>query len=484
MANSIPELILSKNWRLGYQNTFYDSFDIKNKVRKFANGLKNLGIKKGDFVAILSKNRPEWVIADLAILSLGAVVVTIHLNLDQKTVQYILDDSKPKILMTDSMDHVKDINIKKIEIILCDDIESYFKEGPLTFIPKRSDLATIVYTSGTTGMPKGVMLTHGNLLHNVENTLLPLHNETLLSYLPLTHCFERLAGYYYILSHGSTLIFSQGFHHLEQEFIRIKPTVMTTVPLLLEHIERQFPEWMPKFLVSFLLKKRLGGRLKFFICGGATLNECVEQFFWSEGIPVYKGYGLTETSPVVSVNTPREHRLGSVGKPLKHVQIKIIRKEIYIKGPNVMKGYLHQRKKTNDVIKKDWFATGDIGELKDGFLFVEGRKKHVIVTENGEDISPEFVEAKLRGSKIIHNVMIIGDDRDYLVALVVSKSDRKKIGKDIIRINQTLPSFMRVHDFRVVPVFSIEDNTLSISHKLKRQVIEEKYKDLIEEMYS
>lgn len=483
MASNIPELVLSRRWMLGYRGNIYESSEIKDKVIKFAAGLKKSGIKKGDRVAILSKNRPEWVIADLAVLSLGAVVVPIHCNLDKKTIQYILNDSNPKILITDNKGSLKGARWKRIISIdgsIGIPFEGIYKEGSIQTNVKKNDIATIVYTSGTTGKPKGVILTHNNILSNISAIRIPLENDVLLSYLPLSHMLERTA-FYYQLTKGSTVHFSEGFHSLSGEIKKIRPTVMTTVPLLLEKIHFHY-HWLPESLLSIIIKWKLRS-LRYFVCGGAHLNAETEKFYLNLGIPIYTGYGMTETSPIISLNVPSHHKFGSAGKILKDVRVKIAGDgEILVKGPNVMKGYLNLKKKTNEVLKKGWFATGDLGKTENGYLHVTGRKKHLLVTSSGEKLSPEYVETKLRESKTVDDALIFGDDKPCIVALIVTRLSQSRVKKAIDRLNATLPSFMQIHDFRIIPKFT--DDLLSITHKPKREVIEEKYKYLIEGMYN
>ncbi|MBI4970976.1 MAG: long-chain fatty acid--CoA ligase, partial [Candidatus Omnitrophica bacterium] len=396
-------------------------------VRAMAHVLKQRGVKKGDKIAILSENRPEWWYADLATLSLGAVTVPIYATNSPKETSYILCDSEVKVLFVstnEQLNHIKD-ELKLCQslktVIMFDDsqtIESFwrlveaYKSNPADLIEIENigpdDLATIIYTSGTTGDPKGVMLTHGNLLSNISASSRAIAirpSDTLLSILPLSHVFERMGGFYLQLYIGSTVAFAENMKTSAQNLIEIGPTIVLAVPRFFEKVNeniwieirargtwavalfnlsikigRKFsqlkrsglkPSFLLKCAYKFFdmlvfskIKKKMGGHIRFFVSGGAPLPKDLAEFFHAIDILILEGYGLTETSPVIAANHEERYRFGSVGLPIENVQVKIAEDgEILIKGPNVMKGYYKHEAETRAVIHDGWFSTGDIGHL-------------------------------------------------------------------------------------------------------------------------
>jgi long-chain acyl-CoA synthetase len=418
------------------------------------------------------------------------------------------------------------------------------------------DLLTIIYTSGTTGNPKGVMLTHGNLATNVRSSAecIPFGKaDTILSYLPLCHSFERMAGYYTAMSCGVTIAFAESIDTLRENLLEVRPTVVTTVPRLFERIhnrilkqiadapairrtifsraveigkryararrERRFSPFlslanrMADLLVFRKIKERTGGNIRFFVSGGAALPKELGLFFEAVGIPIIEGYGMTEASPVISVNRVHEYRFGTVGKPIPGVTVRIAGDgEILTKGPNVMKGYWNNQKETFETIDAEgWLHTGDIGMIDvDGFLSITDRKKHLFVTSGGKNIAPQPIENLLQQSHYIDQFILIGDRRMFCSALIVpdfealkeygdrhglpdltkeglirSPEIRKLIEGELDHFQKDLSTYERVRRFTLLDQpFTIENGEMTPSLKLRRRIIEEKFKPVIETMYA
>lgn len=449
--------------------------ELTREIACFASALLGLGVEKGDTVAILSSNRPEWVISDLATMSIGAIVVPVHVTLSPKIIKHILIDSESKILIVNNQLQLNKVllvekeipSLKKIIYMDIDnpDISSLkpllfwddlIRNGKKQNLKPRheahhNDIATIVYTSGTTDNPKGVMLTHYNILSNARaaTDFVPIYQKDIfLSFLPLSHILERTAGYYAPLLHGSTIAYAENMKTLPQNFKEIRPTVIISVPRIFEKLfdtiwERVkkgnayvkeffvwalkqdslgWKHWIADIIIFRKIRKSLGGKLRLTISGGATLNPKLAKFYERIGIKIYEGYGLTETSPVVSVNREDKKRFGSVGQPLMGVEVKISPdKEILVKGANVMKGYFQKDGHTKEAIDDyGWFHTGDLGFVdSEGFLFIIGRSKEMIVLSTGKNIWPEVVENALNGDRFISQSMVIGNKRPYLTAIVI-----------------------------------------------------------------
>jgi long-chain acyl-CoA synthetase len=531
------------------------------------------GIKKGDRVALLSANRPEWAIVDFACLIVGAVLVPIYPSLSAAQVQYIIGDASARLLFAENQRQAEKASELKArgeleEIWTFDENDSGIANFPNLLdralktletdrreVKKISDsitgedLATLIYTSGTTGLPKGVMLTHGNLLSNREGALEILDigaHDVMLSLLPLAHVFERLAGHFVPLIGGATVAYAESPLTVAKNITEVKPTLMIAVPRFYEKMMRRILEAMKKSpplkrtffnwalktgrkasdrgktegwklrladkMVFSKLKERVGGRLRFFISGGAALPPDVGRFFEAAGITIIEGYGLTEASPVLSVNRLENYRFGTVGHPLPNVEIKIAEDgEILARGPNVMKGYLNLPGDTKAALDDDGFLhTGDLGRLDDdGFLIITGRKKEIMVTSSGRNIAPTPIENLLKASPYIAEIMLIADNRPFVTALIVpdfdhlesegigaseADGDREKLVQsrqvkrifeyEINRLSAGLSEYERVGKFALLPKeFSIEEGELTPTLKLKREVILEKYLELIEEMY-
>ncbi|MGQ9643737.1 MAG: AMP-dependent synthetase/ligase [Ignavibacterium sp.] len=560
----------------------YDKF--KEETDRFAFGLANLGIKRDDKISIISENRPEWVYSDMAILALGAIDVPIYPSLTAESVEFIINNSESKgIIVSNKFQLNKFLkirnNCKTIEFIIIynekdfdpnvpglytfkqvQDIgKRYQQEHPNLLkdsieFTKPDDICTIIYTSGTTGEPKGVVLTHNNILSNVRAALecFPINkDDVFLSFLPLCHIFERMAGYYTAFSSGGTICYAESIETVAQDLIAVRPTIMTTVPRLFErmyskiikNVESQ-PEKKQKIffwaidvgkeyaqakkkgrvpislaakhkiadkLVFKKLRERTGGRLRFFISGGAALSKELGEFFEAAGILIIEGYGLTESSPVIAANRVDDYKFGTVGKPFPGVEVKIASDgEILAKGPNIMQGYYKNKKETDATIIDGWLHTGDIGEFdSEGFLKITDRKKHLFKTSAGKYIAPTPIENLFLASKYIDQFVLIGDRRMFLTALIVPdfealkeyadsnkipytkvddlvRDDRiyKLLESEINQMQRQLANYERIRKFALLDKpFTIETGEITPSLKVRRKYIEERYRNLIEKMY-
>ena len=565
-----------------YQGISYSEF--KDETNSFAFGLAALGLKAREKVAIISENRPEWVYSDMAILNLGGIDIPIYPSLTADSIEFILSNSDSKgvivsnkfqlnkilkikdkvkslqftIVMNES-DMLNDVsalytfkNIQEMGGIFKTNHPNYLTENRKNI--NEEDLCTIIYTSGTTGEPKGVMLTHKNILSNVRAALnsFPIDDkDTFLSFLPLCHIFERMAGYYTCFTAGSTLCFAESIETVSQNLLEVKPTLMMTVPRLFERIHSKIIKnvssesslkqkifyWavdtgkkyasskksgklspvtatqnkLANKLVFKKIKEKTGGKLRFFISGGAALSKELGEFFEAIGIPILEGYGLTESSPVIAVNRIDDYKFGTVGKPLPGVEVKIAPDgEILARGDNIMQGYYKNKKETDTTIKDRWLHTGDIGEFdKDGFLKITDRKKHLFKTSAGKYIAPTPIENLFSASEFVDQFVLIGDKRMFLTALIVPDyeaikeyADAHKIPykdlddlvkkneiydlfeKELTKFQKKLANFEKVRKFKLLEKpFTLETGEITPSLKIKRKIVEEKYSDLIEEMY-
>lgn len=558
--------------------------ELRDVSTNFAIGLASLGLKPDDHVALISENRPEWVVSDIAIHKLGAVDVPIYPTLTAKQIEFIFNDAEVKYAIVSNsfqFNKVKKIlnavkSLKKIIVIsekgveLEKDVLSYThvcqmgadinKKQPdfkNKIKPKinPSNLLTIIYTSGTTGNPKGVMLTHSNLVSNIKSAsqVITLSDtDVLLSFLPLCHSFERMAGYYTAFASGSTIAYAESVESVRDNLAEVKPTIMTSVPRLFERIynrvHRQVEEGPPmkrkifnwalstgrKYtvakkhgfvspalaikhrladkLVFHKLKTATGGRIRFFVSGGAALGREYGEFFEAVGLQIIEGYGLTESSPVITANRLDDYKFGSVGKPIPGVEVKIAEDgEILARGPNIMKGYWNNKHATEESIDNDkWLHTGDIGVFDaEGFLIITDRKKHMFVSSGGKNIYPQPIEGLFLQSKYIDQFVLIGDRRMFLSALIVPDfdavkeyADRNKISytdeddliskqeiyeiieKEVSTLQKDLSNYERVRKFVLLSrPFSIDGGEITPTMKIRRKAVEEKYQNMIEEMY-
>ncbi len=551
----------------------------KQQVRHFALGLYSLGIEKGDRIALHSENGNEWMIADHAILSLGAINVPIYTTQPGDQIKYILENSGAKAYLysTDTLfssfkPYVNDLkDLKIISLVSSSEpkamhFEQILEKGasidknePDLFDTLRSkvkpeDLASFIYTSGTTGLPKGVMLTHANITSNVQYSVerIPFDIEKnrggkLLSYLPLSHIFERMLDYMY-LNIGYPIYYIEKVEDIKEDLQVIKPIFFATVPRLLEKVytgikektrkesgvKRKIGVWamaqadafnldnpptgadafklkLADKLVFSKIRAGLGGNLLGMISGGAALAPNLMNFFTAIGLKMHQGYGLTETSPVLSVTTEGAIKAGSSGKALECVELKIADDgEILARGPNIMKGYYNNPEATAEVISEDgWFSTGDVGHIDDdGFLFITDRKKDIFKLSTGKYVAPQHVENKLLNSPYIEQIVVLGAKRKFCSALVVPNEDAVKsaleekgfkdfddqekyssevekiIQKEVDRLNETLPKWEQIKKFAILDsLFSIEGGELTPTLKTKRRVIREKFISIIESIY-
>lgn len=554
--------------------------EVGSQAKSFAAGLVKLGVSVGDRVAILSTNNPQWAISDFAIAGMGAVSVTIYPTLIPKQIKYIINDSGTKIVITENAEQTHKIleimnECPSLEKIIMIEGDSDPEKNILSFQSvvskgeevkefdfdqsassvKPEDLLTLIYTSGTTGNPKGVMLTHKNLISNVMAGTESVHideNDVLLSFLPLSHSFERMAGHFSGFTSGGHTYFAESIDTVAENMGEAKPTVMTSVPRLYEkmynrvldkvskdpvlrqkifwwavkqgkkHLDlRQAGKSIPlglsiKFkmadkLVFSKLKERVGGRLRFFMSGGAPLSKEIGEFFACANIIILEGYGLTETSPVITVNTESSFRFGTVGKPVRGVEVQIATDgEILCRGDNVMKGYFNNPEATAEAIDSEgWFHTGDIGEFdSDGFLKITDRKKNLLVTSGGKNIAPAPLENSLITSKFIEQCMVVGDNRNFISALVVPSFEALQewaqetgisTGKHELMNNEKVEElfnaelekamkdfakFETVKKIKLIPdEWSVESGELTPTLKVKRKVVEAKYAESIDKLY-
>ena len=551
--------------------------ELGRRVYAFARALHELGVRKGDRVSILAENCPEWAITDWATLCLGAITVPIYPTLTAPQVQEILCDSEPKVLVVSDKKQLR----KACEAVegtgLSPQMISMESEGvgetptfelmlnqpgtlteselrALVEASQPDDTITFIYTSGTTGEPKGAMLTHRNLISNIEAVLQIIDcrpDDLFLSFLPLSHVFERMGGHFLPIYAGLTIAYAESLFTLANDIVEVKPTLMLGVPRFYASVMdrilasvRQMPPLRQKLfyrtlevgkvysrciregrsvplgirlqhavldkLVAAKIRERVGGRLRFFVSGGAALPKEVAEFFHAFGILILEGYGLTETSPVLTVNPKNAPRFGSVGKPIPGVEIKIAEDgEILARGPNIMLGYYKKPEATAAAIDPDgWFHTGDVGYMDaDGYLYITDRKKDIIVLANGKNVAPQPIENLLKQSELVQEAVVYGDGMSAPVALIVPNMDalrafakqegieadddallnhdavQKRFRQELERVNRELADFQRVKSFRLISKpFSIETGELTPTLKVKRRVVAEKYAHLLQEM--
>ncbi len=558
--------------------------EVRSRVETFAFGLAALGLKRGDRVAIIAENRPEWVISDLAIVSLGAVDVPIYPTMTAKQIEFIFNDAGVKMAIVSNQFQLNKVmrvypevaTLEKVILIVekgtipepdtisfsavMDLGKAQRKEQPdllatsLAMV-KPEDLLTLIYTSGTTGNPKGVMLTHENLVSNIKAAAQVIDfgpEDIMLSFLPLSHSFERMAGYYTGMACGVTIAYAESVETVRDNMLEVRPTIVTTVPRLFERIHSRVMKQMDASspvkkkifhwaidvgrafagakkrggaglslrlrhaiadrLVYSKLRERTGGRMRFFVSGGAALGKEFGEFFEAVGITIIEGYGLTESSPVISVNRLDNYKFGSVGPAVPGVEVRIAPDgEILARGLNIMKGYWNNPEATRQAVDEEgWLHTGDIGFLDpEGFIHITDRKKHLFVSSGGKNIAPQPIENLFLSSKYIEQFMLIGDRRMFLTALIVpdfealrefadsrnirysSNTDLARdplinelMDKEINKIQQDLANYERVRRFTLLEKqFSIEEGELTPTQKIRRKVIEERYSNIIDGMY-
>ena len=525
-------------------NPTYSWNDIAQMIFKLTETIETL-IQKGDRCLILSENRPYWFVSDIAIMNAGGVSVPIFTTYSTKDYEYILKDCKPSIIIVSNNDQFKKVKnfvgpeVKKIisfekidfnSLLMTDILKKIDIKKKINKNLKRNMPACIIYTSGTSGNPKGVILSHGGILSNCEGAfelLLPLikkKSPTFLTWLPLSHSYEHTVQFVQILL-GARVYYAENLEKLISNMSIAKPTIMTAVPRFYQNLynkiflnfEKQkgfkkklisktldlgvkilnknkltFSEKLFNFLCEKLVRKKIknqfGGKLQAFVSGGGALDKRIGEFLNAIGLPTLQGYGLTEASPVVSCNIPENVKVDTVGPPFKTNKVKIAEDgEILVKGENVMIGYWNKIKETNEIIKDGWLHTGDIGELdKEGNLKITDRKKELIVNLGGDNISPTKIENLLCLSENIKQSFVYGDKKNYLVALIVTEnlSNSEKISDYIDKMNKDVSTIEKVKKFKLITEeFTIENKMLTPTLKLKRKEILKNYKQVIENLY-
>ena len=518
--------------------------EVTLKIKSLTTFLQDY-ISPGDRCVLLSENRPQWLIADIAIMNSGGVTVPLFTTYSDSDYEYIINDCGPKVCIVSNKlqyEKIEKFLNDKIKIISIDEftnqIENFseiFKKTNLTNKSyndkiKRNDLACIIYTSGTTGKPKGVMLSHGGILSNCEGALEILASivkkkkPVFLTWLPLSHSYEHTVQFVQI-SLGAKVYYAESLDKLIPNMSVAKPTIMTAVPRFYQNLYNKislnfskleglkkklitntlklgtkklkkenlnFGEKISNFLCEILvrkkIKKQFGGELQAFVSGGGALDQKIGEFLNSIGLPTLQGYGLTEASPVVSCNVPGNIQIETVGPPFKTNKVKISNDgEILVKGENVMLGYWNKKDETNEVIKEGWLHTGDIGEFtKDGNLKITDRKKEIIVNLGGDNISPSKIENLLCLNEKIKQSLVYGDKKTYLVALIVSDNEenRSEINLYIENLNKNLQTIEKIKKIKLIKEeFTIENGMLTPTLKLKRKKILEKYKEDLEKLY-
>jgi len=513
-------------------------------------------IKNGDRVLLVSENRPEWLISDLAIMLSNAISVPAYTTYTEEDYKYLIEDCKPSVvIVSNSKIHKKLENIIKNvdfikKVITFDNIfganyqnkyiefntiiknklleEDKIKKTNL----KRNSIACIIYTSGTGGNPKGVILSHGGILNNLEGAveiLKPLIKKkpVFLTWLPLSHSYEHTIQFVQIAV-GAKVFYAEKIEKLLENISEAKPTIMTAVPRFYQNLYnkinisikkatglksllikttirlgkkdllKQKMNLFEKIINSILtilvrkkIKKQFGGNLKAFVSGGGALDKEIGEFLNAIGLPTLQGYGLTETSPVVSCNPIKRIRVETVGPPFEGNQVKIAEDgEILVKGENVMLGYWNNIEETKKVIKDGWLYTGDVGEIdpKDGYLKITDRKKDIIVNAGGDNIAPAKVENLLLNSVAIEQCMVYGDGKNYLVALIVPskefKENKDKIIEEVNNVNKKLTLIEKIKNFILIEdSFTIENGLLTPTMKVKRNKVIKKYKNILENFY-
>ena len=598
---TIPELFLQAverhdradfmRYKAGGDWTHIPAREFREEVELAAHGLIALGIEPGDRVALLSENRPGWAFADLATLSAGAWSVPIYTSLTADEVQFILQDSGARACVVSNEQQLAKVEAVRERcpdlrcVIILDPIERVEpwlhtarqlvekgrearKAHPGAVDRRRAaidpeDTATILYTSGTTGRPKGVMLSHRNLVSNTIDSLESLaitSSDLHLSWLPLSHSFERTAGYYIMMHAGVSIAYAESIERVVDNMREVRPTVTTGAPRLYEKmyaavlqsasdaggLKKAIAFWARRVgieyaeaevggsgagpwlrlkhrladrLVYAKIRERVGGDFRFFVSGSAPLAPVIMKFFYAAGLPIMEGYGLTETSPVVSVNTFDHMKFGTVGRPIRNVEVRIEPDpdrpegdgEILVRGPNVMQGYYHLPEKTAEVLTPDgWFRTGDIGIVDDeGFLSITDRKKDLIKTSGGKYIAPQPIENELKTSRYVSQAVVVGNKRKYASVLIVPNYDnliawarqqglavddrqalfeqepvRELYEQVLEKVNAGRPSYETIKKFRLLEHdFSIDAGELTPTLKVKRGTIEQRYAELIDTLY-
>jgi long-chain acyl-CoA synthetase len=555
-----------------------------DKVRQVAAGLLSLRLEKGDRVAILGDNRPEWLICHLGAMTAGGATCGVYPTSAAEQVAYVVGHSEAKILFVENEEQVDKAlqimdELKVAQVVVWDPkglwgfshekmifFDAFLAKGQdyLQQVPDAvsarlnainlDDTAMIIYTSGTTGPPKGAMLSHKNILYLTDSFVAanPFYEtDELLSYLPLAHIYENLISMFGAVEAGSTVNFVESIDTLAQNLREVSPTIFCSVPRIWEKFasmvyirmsdstlmkralyklavgvglryvrtkrgSRERLQWGALYwplygLVLFHLKRQLGfERVRYAVCGAAPASPELFEYYNALGIPLREGYGQTESTGVIATQRLDRPKWGTVGEPISGVEVKIAEDgEILIRGPNVFKGYFKDPELTAQTIKDGWLHTGDVGAVEDGFLKILDRKKDILITAGGKNITPAFIENKLKFSSYIQDAVVIGDGRNYLVAMILIDEDnvtkyaqdnripfttfadltqnqeiRKLIDSEVSKVNKTLSRVETIKKFELLPRrFYEEDGDVTPTKKVKRRFLEERYADLIKKMY-
>jgi long-chain acyl-CoA synthetase len=565
VERNLSRLVLWKReneWVPGSAADFYA------QVAATANGLLGWGVGRGDRIAILSENRREWTVADFASLLIGAVVVPLYATLTAEQIAFMLRDSGARAIFVSNEKHLQKISsireqTKLEQIILMDasrqvsSMAEFMAASPgvhdeslerLARSISQDDLATVIYTSGTTGIPKGVMLTHRNMASNLACSLHGFDlapGDVSISYLPLSHITARHVDFA-MLNLGVTIAYVPVIENLPQALLEVRPTIFVGVPRLYEKVHGQVElkasgfkkkiynwslqvgrannravlagripgsvSWkIANRLVYSKVRAGMGGAVRIFISGGAPLGTKLAQWYADVGIRIHEGYGLTETSPVIALNNPQNHRLGTVGKPLSNVEVRIAGDgEILVRGPSVFCSYWNKPDETRGAFESDWFKTGDVGNLDaDGYLSVTDRKKDLIKTSGGKFIAPQPLENFLKHNPMVAEAVVVGERRKFVSVLIspnfavlenwaqtrqLSFTSREELVQtasvqalylEIVEaLNRDLAQFERLKKMILLAeTFSAEDGSLTASMKLRRRIVEERYRTQIDKLY-
>jgi long-chain acyl-CoA synthetase len=562
-TNNLLELFFEQYQKQNKESIFLESLKEPQKKYSWEDVYLNINklseeiskhIKKGDRCLLVSENRPEWMISDHSIMLSGGITVPAYTTYVERDYEYIIDDCTPAIIIVSNKiqyEKIQNIIPKKNfikKVIIFDSIENINEEFNLKIQDifkkknynnknfndlniQRSDMACIIYTSGTQGNPKGVMLSHGGILNNCEGAYKLLktfisERPNFLTWLPLSHSYEHTVQFVQIVV-GARVFYAESIDKLIKNMNDCSPEIMTAVPRFYQNLYQKInsafdkSKGLKKFLVNqtvnlgkkklekkplslienFInftcekvvrkkIKNQFGGNLKAFISGGGALDKEVGSFLNAIGLPTLQGYGLTETSPVVSCNSINDIRVETVGRPFKGNLVKIADDgEILVKGENVMLGYWKNIEETNKALKDGWLFTGDIGEFDGEFLKITDRKKDIIITPGGDNISPIKIENYLNKSDFIEQSLVYGDNKPYLVSLIILSHEYKnateeKIQEEIVKINKNLSKIEKVKKFFIIKKqFTIENNMMTPTLKLKRYKIINTYKKELEKLF-
>ena len=570
--NNLIELFVNQANKQNKKDIFLEWLNPSNKktytweqteknILKLSKVIKE-NIKEGDRCLLVSENRPEWFVSDLAIMVAGGITVPAYTTYTEDDYKYLIEDCEPSLVVVSNNEMLKKLNnsinekdfIKKVVTLdektkVTSSLNIINKEKYLDFNSiiknnllaedkiennklKRNSPACIIYTSGTGGNPKGVILSHGGILNNLVGAceiMKPLFNSrpVFLTWLPLSHSYEHCVQFAQIAV-GAKVFYAEKIEKLLENISEAKPTIMTAVPRFYQNLYNKinmnlkkqtgfkaklieatlrlgrkkllnqnmtFYEKLINFIVDKLvrkkIKKQFGGNLKAFVSGGGALDKEIGEFLNAIGLPTLQGYGLTEKSPVVSCNPIHKIKVETVGPPFKGNEVKIAEDgEILVKGENVMLGYWNKKEETEKVIINGWLHTGDIGEIdpNDGYLKITDRKKDIIVSAGGDNISPAKIENMITNEPEIDQCMVYGDKKNYLVALIVPNKDflneKEKINKVIEKINKKLTLLEKIKKIQLIDEnFSIENGLMTPTMKVKRKKVTEKYKNQLENLY-